>query len=66
MATRKSKPRQYKAVGLKASTVRRLIRSGLTIGQIAKQYDITRVTLYKRFGAEIKGLSKRGPRPAGK
>lgn len=62
---RKQKNRLKKAPDLKASTVRRLIRTGMTIVQICAQYEISRVTLYKRFGDEIKGRSPRGRRPKG-
>lgn len=66
---KKEKDKRYqlkKAVGLKASTVRRLIRSGMTVGEICLQYEISRPTMYKRFGPEIKGMSPRGRRPGKK
>lgn len=60
----KSNTRLKKAIGLKASTIRRLIRTGMTIGAIAAMHQVTRKTLYTRFGDAIKGLSKRGRRAA--
>ena len=62
---KRSTNRTRVAVGLKASTIRRLIRSGYTIGQIAEQYGTTRMTLYRRFGDEIRGLSGHGARRKG-
>ncbi len=50
-----------KAVGVKASAIKALVKQGYTIGQIAAKYKISRVTLYKRF-PEVKGMSSHGAR----
>lgn len=50
------------AVKLKASTIRRLIRQGKTVGQIADKFRCTRMTLYRRYGKQFKGLASKGNR----
>lgn len=39
---------------LSRSVLRRLRRQGKSVGQIAKLYKTTRVTLYRRFGPTLK------------
>jgi transposase-like protein len=52
------------APNLKASTVRRLARAGVTMKSIAQAYGFCNVqALYARFGSQIVGIAKRG-RPA--
>ncbi len=58
----KKKSRYTTLVGVKASNIRALIRKGWTIGQIAVEYGCSRITIYRRFGDEIKGLSPVGRR----
>lgn len=49
------------APGLQASTVRRLLRTGMTYAKIAKMYGFCSGTaLYNRFGSQITGIAKRG------
>lgn len=63
MAKRNVKKSRFTAlVGVKASNIRALIRKGNTIGQIAVMYGCSRLTIYRRFGDEIKGLSPMGRR----
>lgn len=44
-----------RSVKLSRSTLRRLRKQGKTVGQIAKLYKTTRVTLYRNFGSTLKG-----------
>lgn len=59
--SKKTVSKYTKAVGVKASQIKALVKQGYTIGQIAAKYKISRVTLYKRF-PEVKGLSSHGSR----
>lgn len=51
-----------KLAAVKASNVRKLLRQGYTVGQVAQYFKVSRVALYAKFGEEMKGISGRGAR----
>lgn len=55
-----------KAKKLTAEVVIKLLKKGITVNAVAAKYGITKWTLYYRFGKAIKGIAKKGPRPAKK
>lgn len=42
--------------------VERYVKAGGTIGQLCAEYQISRVTFYKRLGAAVLGIAPRGTR----